>query len=189
MRGILERLRERAIECDRLGDEHLDALFRQTLDCFYYRFVYFLVEELRPSRAVELGVEIGRCTAHMAAANPDGEVVAVDPEKHGLFEQSVAPYDNVKFVQTRSDDPGTLARIEDRSVGLCFVDSVHSGVYTLQEVSLWTPKMEDGGLFLFDDLELNDSMRAVLPGLPFEEKGLLLGLHSHAGFGYAYVVH
>lgn len=184
---ILEKLRLRAIECDGLGDEHLDALFQQTVDCPYYRFVYFLVRELRPSRTVELGAEIGRCTAHMAAANPEGEVVAIDPEKHGLFEGSVAPYDNVKFVQTRSDDLDTLAQIEDHSVGLCFIDSIHSGIYTSKEVGLWAPKMEGGGLFLLDDLELNDSMRTVLSRLPFEEKGLLDGLHAHAGFGYAIV--
>jgi predicted O-methyltransferase YrrM len=187
----LENLRLEATRCGELGDEHLDALFREDVLAIYYRFLYFAVAELKPALSVELGTGTGRAAAHMAAAHPRGKVLTVDVKEHGGVKWTLAPYGNVEFVLASSDDPQLLARIENRSVGVCFIDSVHSGDYTLKEVELWTPKMKEGGLFLFDDLELNSSMKKVLPALPFEEKGLLEGLHPRqgAGFGYAVVRH
>jgi len=99
---------------------------------------------------------------------------------------STKPYDKITLLLGRSDAPDILAQFENDSVDLCFVDSDHAGVYVLREVELWTPKMRDGGIFVFDDLDLDAGMKEVLPALPFRQKGNLPGLH-YMGFGYAVV--
>lgn len=182
---LLESLAQKAIKTDGIN-HHLDQLFKQDPQCFYYRFIYFLVRILRPKLSVELGVCTGRGTAHLAAGNLDGMVLAIDPEKHGAFEENTRLYTNIIFIQKRSDDVELLNSIQNQSVDLCFIDSVHAFDYTLKEVKLWTPKMKSGGIFLFDDLELDEGMKKVLPALPFTNKSLLPDLH-HKGFGYAIV--
>jgi len=176
---------QKALIGNELNNEHLDSLFIQD-SCAYLHFIYYLVQSLKPAISVELGVCTGRCTAHMAASNPAGKVIAIDPEQHGAFKTNTKPYHNIEFYLTRSDDLALLSRIKNNSIGLCFVDSVHALDYVMKEVSLWTPKMKPGGIFLFDDLDFDDGMRKVLSSLPFEVKENLPGLH-YKGFGYAIV--
>lgn len=152
----------------------------------YLRFLYYLAQATKPELSVELGVCTGRGTAHLAAGNLKGKVIGIDPEQHGAFVANTKPYSNIEFIFGRSDDKDILAGIPNQSVGICFIDSVHAFDYVIKEVRLWTPKIKSGGFFLFDDLDLDDGMRKVLPSLPFENKNNLSGLH-YKGFGYAVV--
>jgi predicted O-methyltransferase YrrM len=185
----LERLRQKALSCTGVGDPYLDGLNPQPRRSAFYRFLYFLVAAWRPEVSVELGVETGRGTAHLAAGYPSGQVIGVDPVIHGAMHATLQPYDNVRVIPASSDNEQVLQQFQARSVDICFIDSLHDGDYTLHEMRLWTPKMKAGGLFLFDDLTLNESMERVLPALPCERKGLLDGLHTFldAGFGFAFV--
>lgn len=163
-----------------LPDRHLARLYRQ--DPFpYLRFLYYVCKLHEIEIAVELGTCTGRGTAHLAASC--NWVYTIDPEVHGAFAENTHPYHNITYYQTRSDNLDTLSKFKEKSVGLCFADSVHAADYCLKEISLWTPKMKEGGIFLLDDLDL---MPDVLPDLPFADKGYLDKLHIK-GFGYAVV--
>ncbi len=161
-------------------DKHLQSLFDQ--DKFnYLRFLYYVTKGVSSKLSVELGTCTGRGTAHLAAGSK--RVVTIDPELHGAFPDNTAPYGNIEYVPTRSDDPTTLGKFADKSIDVLFIDSMHATDYCLKEVRLWTPKMVPGGIILLDDL---DMMPGVLDGLPFDTKGYLDGLHIE-GFGYAVV--
>lgn len=163
-----------------IADEHLAGLFAQ--DPFpYLRFLYYTGKLLKASIAVELGTCTGRGTAHLAAAC--NWVYTIDPEVHGAFAENTHPYENITFIQARSDDLEVVGRFKPGDVDLCFVDSVHAIDYVLREIELWAPKMKPSGLFLLDDL---DVMPGLLDRLPFAQKGYLDGLHIQ-GFGYAFV--
>lgn len=163
-----------------IPDEHLAGLFLQ--DPFpYLRFLYYVGKLFQVRLAVELGTCTGRGTAHLAAACQ--VVYTIDPELHGAFAENTRPYSNINFIRSRSDDLETLQQFEGHSLALCFIDSVHAYDYLMKEISLWSPKIAPGGLFLLDDLNL---MPGALEAIPFENKGYLAGLHSQ-GFGYAFV--
>lgn len=185
----LEGLRQKAISCTGVGDLYLDSINPQPKRSAFYRFLYFLAQAWLPGLSIELGVETGRGSAHLAAGNPDGQVIGVDPVIHGALHTTLRPYPNVRIIQAASDSELALSQVASNSVDICLIDSIHAGHYTLREVDLWTPKMKQGSLFLFDDLTLNESMRQVLPAIPFQDKGLLDGLHTFldAGFGFAFV--
>lgn len=163
-----------------IEDKHLSDLFNQ--DPFpYLRFLYYVGKLFNVYFAVELGTCTGRGTAHLAAGCQN--VVTIDPELHGAFAENTKPYLNIHFIQSRSDDLETLARIDPGTVNLCFIDSVHAADYARKEIELWLPKMAKNGLFLLDDLDL---MPGLLDSLPFKNKGYLDKLHIK-GFGYAFV--
>lgn len=184
--ALIEAIRKKTVECQALGDEYLDVLFNQDRTSIYYRFLYFLIKECAATLSVELGVCTGRGTAHMAAANPNGKVIGVDPAAWGTLAGIMKRYPNIELQRCRSDSPQLLDSISVSSVEVLFIDSVHISDYTLEETQLWTPKMKDGGVILYDDLLHSEDMRTLLPQLPFPEKGFLDGLHF-SGFGYAIV--
>jgi predicted O-methyltransferase YrrM len=180
----LERIRKQALACQNLDVPYLNDLFNLDPTCIYYRFIYLLVHEFKLADCVELGTHLGRCAAHMAAANPRGHVWAVDPTPQPGYPETTASFPNITLLQTRSDDLAALERVPNGSVALCFVDSLHDPDYTLTEVRLWTPKLCQSGIFLFDDLATSPGMPRVIPEVPFKQKGPLGGLHF-TGFGYA----
>jgi predicted O-methyltransferase YrrM len=183
MSELFENLRKASIECRGLEDEFLNELFEQDPLCHYYRFVYFLLREIKAPLSVELGVCTGRCTAHMAAARSEGKVIGIDTALRDLS-YITDRYPNIALWECRSDDPAAITRVGERSVDLLLVDTVHSYNYVMKETTMWLSRMKPGGIILYDDLLLNDSMKHVMPKLPFIHKGYLDGLHNF-GFGYA----
>ena len=166
------------------GDPMLDGFFDKDPSRVYYRLAYHLTKELKPTCSVELGTECGYFAAHLAAGNPDGMVWAVDPDAKDIFHIQHR-FSNIVLLEGTSIDPTVLAKFEEESVDLLFIDSLHVAQYTLWETALWSPKMKRGGVILYDDV-LHDEMRGVLYQLPFREKGLLPKMHP-SGLGYAVV--
>jgi len=176
----IEQVRQEAIEAPNIPE-----LSEATVDntSIYYRFIYLLVHKFKLADCVELGAAVGRCTVHMAAANPAGRVWAIDLRPHGLYEYTTRNYSNIRLIRMGSTDPDTLAQVPDGTIALCFADSWHNPDHVLEEVQMWSRKMRDGGVFLFDDLLYKD-MHRILSEIPFSQKGELPGLH-YSGFGYA----
>lgn len=163
-----------------IPDKHLRDLYNQ--DPFpYLRFLYYVGKLFNIKTAVELGTCTGIGTAHLAASC--NWVFTIDPEVHGAFAENTHPYDNITFIQSRSDNLEVINEFDSGEVDLCFVDSVHAADYARKEVNLWLPKMAKNGLFLLDDLDL---MPGLLESLPFKNKGYLDKLHIK-GFGYAFI--
>lgn len=161
-------------------DEFLLSLLDPTdAGARYYKFLFLVAKTIQPSLTVEIGVCTGRGTAHLASGSPNGVVMGIDPEPWDLS-RILARYGNIQLVRERSDSERALQAVQDESVDLCFIDSLHDGAYTQRELDLWVPKLKDGGIFLFDDIFLNNSMRHFWDnvGLP---KAALAGMHLSKG--------
>lgn len=167
-----------------LGDPYLDGLFDLADTAIYYRFIYHLMRRMRPKLVVELGVCTGRCTAHMAAAEPECTVLAVDPAPQRSALDVARKFKNIDLVMLESTSPLVLAMVIDKSVDICFVDTVHTREQVMAEFFAWKPKMKPGGVMLFDDISENSSMVEAWSELC--NNGLcavsLPHLH-HSGFG------
>lgn len=164
----------------------------------YYRLAYFLAREMQPEVIVELGTQYAQCTAHFAAGAPNARVVTVDHlkdiDKHPLFRRDALDiYPNIELLYDDTASPEAAARFEEGTIGICFSDALHTTEHVLKEVAVWTPKMSDGAVWLFDDFLL---MPDLMEKLPFEIKGLAPGLHREPKkrtgrpdllFGYAIV--
>ncbi len=196
---LFQELRRKAVDCESLGDDHLDRLFNWGAEnCWdprnYYRFLFFLARELKPDVSVELGTESGRAAAHLAAGYPSGTVYGIDIVEEQAFAENVAPFKNVRFILGDSTSTEVLGRFQEGSVGLCFIDSRHTYAHIMKEIELWTPKMADGGVFVLDDLAWSEETKRVLWDLPFREKVFLADMqgtkafhHPSVGFGCAVV--
>jgi len=167
-----------------------DTLFSQDPGCIYYKFIFKLVESLKPTACAELGVCTGRGTAHIAGGHPAGRVWGIDPTPYEIS-YIINVYPNIRLLRGRSDDQAILSKIDNSSLDLCFIDSDHSGDYADKEVGLWRPKMKPGGILLFDDIWLNNSMRRFWDRLNLPKIALsnqhLTGpkLDGDVGFGCA----
>jgi predicted O-methyltransferase YrrM len=164
----------------------------------YYRLAYFLAQAMQPEIIVELGTQYAQCTAHFAGGAPQARVVTVDYlqdiTEHPLFRRdALERYPNIEVLWADSADRDTAARFEDGSIGICFSDALHKTEHVLKEVAVWTPKMHEGSVWLFDDFLL---MPDLLEQLPFKVKGIAPGLHKEPAaitgrpdllFGYAIV--
>lgn len=171
------------LENKQLGIPFTDALFDDSAP--YYRFVYNLIKKLNPELVIELGVCTGRCTAHMAAASPECSVIGIDPYPQDIS-AILNEYKNISIWGLSSTWPSTLGRIDDGSVDVCFIDTIHAYDQVMAEYDLWSPKIKRGGIILFDDITLNSSMiqawDEICKANPTREKISLPHLH-HSGFG------
>jgi predicted O-methyltransferase YrrM len=153
IKSISESVNRNTI-CDKLCDD----LFMQDQGCVYYKLIFKWQERVKPTASAELGVCTGRGTAHIAGGHPNGKVYGIDPTPYEIG-YIISAYPNITLLRGRSDDKNILNQIQNGSLDLCFIDSDHSGNYTAREVELWRPKMKHNGIFLFDDIYLNESMR------------------------------
>ena len=163
------------------GDSFLDELY-EIEKAHYYRFLYRLVQRIQPNVVVELGVQSGRSTAHIAGASLETRVIAIDPNPPELGEK-LKRYSNIDFRLDRSDSLSVLNSIPSNSVYICFVDTDHEYRQAVLETVLWRPKLKKGGIFVYDDISLNDGMKQFWTELPLR-KVSLPKLHW-SGFGCA----
>jgi len=167
------------------GISFLDSLFALDETSEYYRFVFQLLNFHRGSNTlfVELGVFAGRCTAHIAAANPQGSVLAIDIDPKEEFYAILKKYNNISFIKSRSDSKETLSNVLPESVDFCLFDTVHEYEVVKKETELWLPKIKSGGIMMYDDIMLNDGMKKFWKELSLPKKEFP-SLHW-SGFGIA----
>lgn len=163
---------------------HLDALFQEAPSAIYYRFIFHLIQYMQPSLAVELGIWYGRCTAHMAAAQKNCRVVAVDCSIMAEAVENTKPYANVELIAGRSTQPELLCRFDDKSIDLLFIDTTHDFDQVTTELRTWHGKIKPGGVVLIDDISENQSMVRAWDAIKdmFPNSVSLPHLH-HSGFG------
>lgn len=164
-----------------LGDPHLDCLFSVVQCAVYYRFLYHLVRRLKPRFVVELGVEFGRSTAHIAAASPDCALLSIDRDISRA--DACLRYPNVELHCGDSTDPEVLIEIPKESVDICFVDTDHNCAQVMKEYDAWLPKMKHDGVMLFDDISENSSMVEAWEILKTKGPSVSLPHLHHSGFG------
>lgn len=178
--GDLEKLANSIYEAT--GDEWLDNLF--SLDGRpYYRYLYRLAKKVNPDVIVELGVQTGRSTAHLAKGAPKARVIGIDPQPWDLTEiQKECP--NIEIIVDYSE----RVDISDfPEVDILFIDSAHTHDQVMTEFNMYSQLVRRGGVILLDDINLPDGhgeskdMRKAWDAMP-EPKLELNFLHGH-GFG------
>lgn len=173
------------LACEPIGDDYLDGIFNLVDTAIYYRFVWHLVRRMKPELVVELGVERGRCTAHIAAHGCKVLAVDCDPKDEDLT-PVLKRYPKIDFRRDLSTQRAIIDEVKDQSVDICLFDSDHSCYTVMSEYGVWFQKMKPGGVMLFDDIELGPDMarawRVLARISPYLERVSLPELH-HSGFG------
>lgn len=165
------------------GVQFLDDLFALADTAIYYRFMFRLVQRMKPNLIVELGVCTGRCTAHLAAPKFDCRVLAIDPKPQDIRE-ILARYPNIDLKIDLSTSPLVLSGVKDNSVDICFIDTIHSYRQVISEFHLWFPKLKVGGVMLFDDISLNaGTIKAWVELQQLCVEHVSLPHLHHSGFG------
>ena len=177
---MLEKIKQIAVP-GQLGDKFLDDLSEQDPTHPYYRFLHNLVKLVKATSVVELGVCTGRGTAHLASATL-GRMLAIDPSPWDI-QYILDRYPNIDLRKTLSTDPTLLASVQDRSVDVCFLDTLHDYGQVKAELIAWHPKMKPGGVMVFDDITLNDGMKIFWSVLALTK--LELPEMHWSGFGVA----
>ena len=174
-----------AVNLEPIGDAFLDGLYDVDVSAKYYRFLYRIARFVNPSLTVELGVATGRSTAHLAAACASGTVFAVDTDPLDDVCEVLRRFSNIQLRQEESTSEKLLNSVSERSVDICFVDTVHEFYQAKKETRLWMPKLRIGGLLLYDDININEGMRQFWEQLNLDKLSLP-ELH-YTGFGVAIV--
>lgn len=148
---------DRLIEAsaDPTGDPWLDSLparFDEEYHC-YYRFLYRLIEYLRPQSVLEIGVYFGVASAFMASrvASYGGTTVGVDIESKGLPRDELSSRFNYHYILGDATDPNVQMKIGDYSpFGVVFQDSSHHYYESMTEWNLYRPMCN--GIWICDDI-------------------------------------
>jgi len=143
----------------------------------YYRFLYRIVQLIKPAVSLELGTHTGISAACMAEGNPEGKVITVN-NRSELMERCRRA--NVEYVQRDS-----LQKVElPGPIDILFIDTDHDGVRCLKEYELYINDVRPGGIIFFDDILLNTPMKNFWSAFnPKEGEKIELPVHGWAGFG------
>jgi len=136
----------------------------------YYTFLQLLAGAVRPQVSVELGVCRGGGSLHLAVGYPLGKVIGVDVES--LYPELIACveelYPNFTFWQMDSILAAEHYRsINYGSIGILFIDTVHTSERALAEYAAWKPSLAEHAVVVLDD-RLRVSMREAWETIPGE---------------------
>jgi cephalosporin hydroxylase len=125
----------------------------------YYRFLYHLVMALRPDVAVEIGVEGGVASAHMAvaASRYGGHVVGIDLHSSRFLTEKLPSVANYHFIAGDSTSDEVVARVavlvaEHGQIGLVYQDSSHHYQASCDEWSAYTGMCNASFVWVCDDI-------------------------------------
>lgn len=146
------------------GDEFLDGRYEEQVRIVghtqpYYRLFWHLARTLRPKLSVELGSWQATAAAHLAAGNPQGNVITIDVHKDDpaakvRTEEAAEHYANLEYVNGWTWD--VVGRVP-RGIDLLFVDSWHDYQYAIQDWRDYSALLSPAALVICDD---------ILPGDP-----------------------
>jgi predicted O-methyltransferase YrrM len=126
----------------------------------YYKFLYGLVQLYEPKLVLEIGVEFGLASAHMASAAKKygGHVVGVDHKYHHVPGRMIGEaYGNYDFIQGDSRALLTISRVAEfvesyGPIDLVFQDSSHHYVESIEEWEAYTPLLGEKAIWVCDDI-------------------------------------
>jgi hypothetical protein len=131
-----------------------------------WREVGHLVNALDFKKGIEVGTYRGQFIKAMASRAPNMEFVGVDawtsyegyidyPDQHletvaeKEAKDRTAPYKNIKLIKGWSAD--VAPTIPNDSVDFIYIDANHSYASCVQDISLWAPKVKQGGIVMGHD--------------------------------------
>lgn len=147
-------------------------------DSVYYRFLYLLAKELSvPSSIVELGTWRGVSAMCLAEGSKESKVFSYDIAPQVI---EAARRSNIHYLVCDSFETQHVKG----PVQILFIDTIHDGPRARLEFEVWLDLLSKDAVVLFDDTNLNDSMKEFWAG--FNPPGFLKAdteLHGSAGFG------
>lgn len=183
--ALVEGLRDGQIADPR--PERLRAITRNLPTCEpYNRFFFAWVQKTKPQRIVETGTDRGRSAIHLALGHPGAKVTSIDIDGGctRLLEAFQIP--NVQALTGSSTDPKIVARFENRSIDILFIDSLHECDHVRSEIAVYMPKLRHGALVFMDDIHLSPGMERVWNEIDLPKREIS-DLHF-TGFGVFEVV-
>ena len=148
-----------------LEDPFLNQLIEQYYSSIspnlnYYRFLYGLVILCKPKLALEIGVELGAASAHMAsaAAGYGGHVVGVDHNFHHVPGGKIGEaYGNYDFVVGESLDAQTILKVRELvdlygPIGVVYQDSSHHYAASIGEWETYSSLLSEDAIWVCDDI-------------------------------------
>lgn len=139
-----------------------------------------LFAELGFKRGAEIGVAEGNYSEVLLKANPECELLLVDPwhmysenpqsksnEKHQFAlretERKVGKYKNVEMMAKTSMD--AVRYVDNESLNFCYIDGNHLFDYVMQDLIEWSKRVRSGGIVSGDDYYALDQKRWVGGGV------------------------
>ena len=175
----LLELQERA--CVETMPSNLETIVTRHSPSNHYRFLYFFIQKYLPQITVELGTQFGLSSLVMAQGNPNGIVHTIEISPYvGLDVNKDEP--NIKEYVGSSIDKDIFNLIPN-GIDLLLSDSNHDYSLTKTEYEMYLPKMNKGGIILFDDVLLFGVGADKFWNELNCEKLLLEKLHIGYGFG------
>lgn len=146
-------------------DVWLDGLIQHYIDQVqtrvnYYRFLYLLVHAMKPTLCLELGVETGIASAHMARAAETygGQVIGIDKLFHVMpAGQIPVTCPNFTFVVSDTTDGRAILAVQEAvravgKIGVVFQDSSHHYDPSELEWRYYAPMLADDAVWVCDDI-------------------------------------
>lgn len=170
------------------GIDWLDNLY-QRHPRSYYAFLYHLTKKLNPQLIIEIGVQTGVATAHMAMAAPKADVIGIDPNPVWYKDIIKTNCPNVIFIQGYSQNFDHRALdIKSYKIDLAFIDGEHTYEQVKSDYYQLLPHVRKGGVIIIDDIRLPDELEPENRMSEFwdeikEKKVEINHLHDISGFG------
>ena len=144
----------------------------------YYLFLMMLAETVKPRLIVELGTNRGTGAAHFKLGYPDARVITVDKKQPEHIKEFLTSH-GIEFIKA---DTITAAKLIPNNIDILFIDALHTYEKATEELKTYLPKMNKGGIIIFDDIHLDEGMQQFWDEIE-EEKIDISHLHPSPGFG------
>lgn len=133
-----------------------------------------LFAELGFKRGAEIGVAEGNYSEVLLKANPECELLLVDPWHHYSDNPQGKSKERHEFAYNETlrktkDYPHVnicpelsmeaVRNVDDESLDFCYIDAHHSYPYVMADIIEWTKKVRSGGIVALDDIYRLDEAR------------------------------
>lgn len=135
-----------------LRDMTNEAPTTKAYNTYFYEFARWFL----PDFIVETGTDRGRSAAHFAAGNPDAQVLTIDIDAACSQHARELGLDNIRAIT--ADSLEYVPHIDNESIDVLFLDSLHTYEHTQAEFVAFFPKVAPGGVIFIDDIHLDEGM-------------------------------
>jgi len=129
------------------------------------RLLFRIVHYYQPKTILELGTSLGISSAYMASAAPDAKLITIEGAssvaKAAEGHHQLLQLHNVAVVPGRFEDILPDILHEANTVDLAFIDGNHRFEPTRYYFEQLLTKVNDGSIFIFDDIHWSEEMEDV----------------------------
>lgn len=192
----IKGLIEQSLKEEPTGDDWLDSRYNEQVHWIghtnpYYKLFYLISKTLQPDLIVELGTWQGTGSAHFAAGNPLGSVVAIDIHREDKNAQirtieAAGHYENLTYLNRWTEEAIPFIQYLNQSIDIIFIDAWHDYKYVKREQDLYFPLLSIPSLVICDDITTDYNFEGMLKfweELP-EPKFLDSRVHPGIPFGF-----